>query len=243
MRALSAARVLAVTERCAATGNTGRALALLAAGWPDEGERELAELSLGERDRRLLALRLRTLGEPLPGRSRCSECGESFEFELTSADLRSLADAGPAKVSATVGELELELRQPNSFDLLAAERASSPAEAKRALAAACVLAACRAGRDVEPEELTDAELDEGGAFLAAAASALETRLRFECAECGHGWDEELDIAEFFSAELEVLADRLLDEVHVLARGYGWGENEILAMSARRRRRYLERLNR
>jgi hypothetical protein len=33
---------------------------------------------------------------------------------------------------------------------------------------------------------------------------------------------------------------LLDEVHVLARAYGWNEREILGLSAARRAAYLER---
>lgn len=243
MQTLSAARVLEVTERCAATGNTGKALALLAAGWPERGEHELAELPLGERDRRLLALRASTLGEPLAGRSRCPACGEALEFGLTTADLTALGADTPVEVSAEVEDLQLRLRQPNSYDLWAAERAGSAAEARRALVARCIHEARRDGHPITADDLSDGELEECGARLVAAASALEIRLRFDCAECGHAWQEQFDVVEFFAAELGVLADRLLDEVDALARGYGWSEPEILSMSARRRARYLERLGR
>jgi hypothetical protein len=48
-----------------------------------------------------------------------------------------------------------------------------------------------------------------------------------------------DIVSFFWTELSAQAKRLLREVHTLARGYGWREADILAMSARRRQLYLD----
>ena len=57
--------------------------------------------------------------------------------------------------------------------------------------------------------------------------------------CGHEWDELFDVVSFVWAELEVQACRLLQEVHVLARAYGWREGDVLALSPRRRRLYLE----
>jgi hypothetical protein len=37
--------------------------------------------------------------------------------------------------------------------------------------------------------------------------------------------------------------QVLDEVHELASAYGWSEEEILGLSSRRRRQYVERLTR
>jgi hypothetical protein len=39
----------------------------------------------------------------------------------------------------------------------------------------------------------------------------------------------------------VRARRFLDEVHVLARAYGWAEAEILRLSEARRSAYLQRV--
>jgi hypothetical protein len=69
----------------------------------------------------------------------------------------------------------------------------------------------------------------------------DVELSLSCPNCGHAWRAPLDIASYFWSEVEAWAQRLLLEVHQLARGYGWSERDILAMSARRRRAYLEML--
>jgi hypothetical protein len=40
-------------------------------------------------------------------------------------------------------------------------------------------------------------------------------------------------------EISVAAQRLLIDVHALARAYGWDQDDILGMSSARRRFYLE----
>jgi hypothetical protein len=42
-------------------------------------------------------------------------------------------------------------------------------------------------------------------------------------------------------EIASRAQRLMDDVHVLAQGYGWTEPEVLALSDARRTAYLERV--
>jgi hypothetical protein len=48
---------------------------------------------------------------------------------------------------------------------------------------------------------------------------------------------------FFWQELDDWADRVLRDVHELASAYGWPENEILALSPRRRQCYLDLIRR
>ena len=50
-----------------------------------------------------------------------------------------------------------------------------------------------------------------------------------------------DVPAYLWEELDVRARRLLDEVHALARSYGWAEREILALSEVRRNAYLDRV--
>ena len=67
----------------------------------------------------------------------------------------------------------------------------------------------------------------------------ETLVNLRCAECGHQWEEELDIAAWLWVEIEARARRLLFDVHTLATAYGWSEHEILSLSEPRRTLYLE----
>jgi len=124
-------------------------------------------------------------------------------------------------------------RLPTSRDLARAAR-----EGDSRLAAIQLLESCRLEAG-DKADWPDAELEEIGEALVSADPLAELRLRFDCVHCGHEWDESLDMVAFLWAEIEARAKRLLMEVHALAAVYGWTEKEILSLSARRRRLYLE----
>ena len=67
----------------------------------------------------------------------------------------------------------------------------------------------------------------------------EVHFELSCPSCGHQWLALFDIAHFLWTEVAALARRLLHEVSILARTYGWSEGEILRLSPARRRVYLE----
>ncbi len=83
------------------------------------------------------------------------------------------------------------------------------------------------------------EVEAAGERLAAADPLAEVRLDFKCPACGETFAESLDLATFLWSELEARAERLLLDVHLLAREYGWSEAEVLALSPVRRNFYLE----
>jgi hypothetical protein len=65
------------------------------------------------------------------------------------------------------------------------------------------------------------------------------QLEMTCPACGQLMLTTFDIATFLWHEIEAHARLLLLEVHALAKAYGWREQDILAMSSWRRRKYLE----
>ena len=67
----------------------------------------------------------------------------------------------------------------------------------------------------------------------------EIELNLQCPACRHCWSSLLDIVSFFWSEVSNQVKRLLAEVHLLARAYGWREADILSMSAARRKAYLD----
>jgi hypothetical protein len=241
MRALTPIGLLDAWERGQGEGPTLRALALLAAADPETPWEELCALPLGERDRRLLALREGTLGRRIESVARCPGCGEPLDVML---DTRELRGGGEGEVPAEGelcrdGALILRFRLPNSLDLLAAERCADVEEGRRRLAERCVVEARRGGEALEPATLEEDDVAALAAALAAADPGAELLLELRCPACEHGWRELLDVAVFLWAEIEAQARRLLREVHVLARAYGWREGDVLALSPRRRRLYLE----
>jgi hypothetical protein len=75
--------------------------------------------------------------------------------------------------------------------------------------------------------------------LEQADPLAETLLEMQCVECGHCWNEPLDMAAWLWTEIEARSRRLLLDVHALATAYGWSETEILSLSEQRRAMYIE----
>jgi len=238
VRALTAADVLELWSAGRGGGPLARGLALLAAAAGAASADELAELPLGEVNRRLLELRARALDRPLECRTACPGCGAELEAEIEPAGLRR-EEPSPARRRATAGGLEAELRPVSAADLLAVGAAGDPSSAAVALAERCVAGLRRGGEAAAVGELSADELAVLSRLLAEADPAAETLLELRCAACGHAWLEPLEVVSFFVAELDLLARGLLAEVHLLARAYGWGEADVLALPARRRAAYLD----
>jgi hypothetical protein len=76
------------------------------------------------------------------------------------------------------------------------------------------------------------------AALLDADPCAELTFAFDCVSCGHSWESLLDVPHLVWSELAARAQRLLLEVHLLARTYGWSESDILALSSVRREAYL-----
>ena len=127
----------------------------------------------------------------------------------------------------------MRMRPVNTGDLAALVSATSEAEARELLLKRTV---------VQPEPLESAPVraDWIERFERMNASA-EIRLTLPCAACGAKPTLDLDVAAFVWREVTLAARRLLTEIHLLARAYGWSEQAITAMSPSRRAAYLEML--
>ena len=229
MQPLAARKILALWEAGRPQHALDRALTILAAASPGASRDALADLSIGERDARLLQLRTLVLGPRAEGFAECPRCAERVEFPLDTA-----AFAQPKELTETVHEIEVNgkavrFRLPTSRDLAEAVAALDSSLALRALVERC------AGKADLPNETLEAI---SRAMLAADPQA-EIVLNFTCPSCGHRWELLFDIAEFFWAEIAAQAQRLLREIDLLARAYGWTEHEILDLPAQRRQTYLE----
>jgi hypothetical protein len=104
-----------------------------------------------------------------------------------------------------------------------------------------VLEAQRGGDGLAPQALPAALLDDIGRAMSIADPQADTELALTCPACAHAWSEPFDIARYLMDSLEHWAETCLDQVHILARAYGWSEAQILALSPTRRARYIERV--
>lgn len=239
MKTLTAADLLSVWERGAGRLPVDRAMVILAAVFPDQPLDSLADLSIGQRDAALLSMRLRTFGPRVDCLAECPMCSERVEINFQIGDLmRSSANARADQ--ALVAELEgyqLHYRLPNSRDLLAALAYERQA-ARRMVVERCVLAVTQAGQPVSPAGLPESLVEGLGRQMAAADPLAEISFDLSCPSCQHGWLSRFDILAHLWSEIETWAYRTLEEIHRLARSYGWSEADILGLSAWRRRYYL-----
>jgi hypothetical protein len=239
MRALSQSDVLRLWELGAEQPPARRALLLLDASAEDP-DTQLAQWSIGWRDRRLLELRRALFGEDLAARVRCPSCGAAAELSFTASEILAPSpESPPDTVSVEAEGYLLSARLPNSVDLLELESAPPAERDAQALLRRCLLDARRADVPVGADELPAAALDALEREMSAADPQAECYLDISCPACGHRWQPPFDASWFLWSEIDAWARGVLGEVHALARAYGWSEREILSLGRRRRHSYLE----
>lgn len=222
-----------------------RALALLAPGWPDASPMTLAQLPIGERDRRLLALREQLFGGDVAGVADCPDCSSSMQFDFRVADVtvapQSMASNGKLELSLHDG-YEITFHLPNSLDLTAIGEKPGFEDKEKLLLERLVDCALWNGVTVPAADLPREVVIALQTQLSEADPQGDIQLNFSCQACGRLWQCGFDIASFLWIEVHAWALRLMREVHSLAQAYGWREADILAMGAWRRQRYLELLS-
>lgn len=237
----TAQTLLTVWEAQHAAHPLRRALALLDAAWPDVGQRAWAAAPVGERDAWLLTLYERLFGPDLRTLATCPQCGERLETDFRTADIRGArTPALPAPQTPRRLHCDgytIEYRLPDSDDLLAVSTLRSDGVA--ALLARCVLSAAHDDTPCAAEELPPRATARLAEAMSRADPDADVRISLNCPACAHAWKTGFDIVTHLWLELEDWAQRTLAEVHALARAYGWGEGEILALSPTRRQLYLE----
>lgn len=239
MRPLTAEELLDTWERGQSESAPKRSLALLAAACADVSSDRLAALDIGERDRWLLTLREWTFGSQLASVAHCSMCDERLEWTADVAELRNASQTGlPEDLSLELGRYSANFRLPNSDDLAAIANCVDAIGASNVLLERCVL-----GRTLDGQEISarDLPIEVADAIVERMAEAdPQTDMQFDllCPACGHAWQALFDIGSFFWSEINAWAGRVLAEVHILARAYGWRESDILRLSAWRRQYYL-----
>lgn len=240
MRSLSAREIVQVWEVGQGQHPIDRALALLACGYPEFAAPDLVTLTVGQRDAYLLTLREQTFGPKLNSVATCPHCREQLEFDLKVSDIRvvELDHSVQPEYSLTTEGLNLRFRLPNSQDLAAIVESKDVESAAATLVQRCVLAVDRDGQAGKDHPLPQRAIAALAEYMTECDPQAEIYLALTCPACGHAWSALFDIVDFFWTELSAEAQRLLQEVHLLARFYGWSETEILSMSAVRRQFYL-----
>lgn len=242
MASISTADLLAAWERGSAQSMTRRVLTLLATVYPELSDAQLLSLPIGQRDGLALKLRELLFGSQLNIVAKCPFCNEQLEVGLDVADICVEQNTLQNQPFALAVEgFELQFRLPDSQDLLHIEAVDSLEAARSVFFERCLLSATYEGQECPVDTLPEEVLNKIEATMSAADPQADVELDLCCPECLHSWLAPFDIASFLWTEINAWAQRVLNEVHQLAQAYSWREADILAMSAARRRYYLERV--
>jgi hypothetical protein len=220
-----------------------RAVHLLAQAWPDTGPEGWLHAPIGMRDGALLRLHDSLFGDALRTSTACPHCGERIEPEFGVRDLLEGAGApgdAPGTHSLVHRGHAIDYRLPTSDDLLAVTgRGDSAAGAAQRLMQRCVSRARRGSDEIDAGTLPDDVVAALGDAMARQDPQAEVRVALTCPACRVDLQVHFDIVSHLWSELDDWAQRVLADVHVLARAYGWDEDAILALSPARRAIYLE----
>jgi hypothetical protein len=236
----SAAATLDLWERAEHLPPVQRAVALAVAAEDGAEERDVARLPLGRRDERLLHLRAILAGDTIDAIATCPACGERVEFRSNVDALVALAPSGPARESDTLelGDVRVIWRPLDSEDVAAAAASATPGDAERVLLERSVVTVTGLNGTIEPDRLPDAVRAAVARAMIEVDPLAEVVIALTCPTCERAFDVDVDIAGFVWAELSARARRILREVAVLARAFGWTEAQVLALPERRRSAYL-----
>jgi hypothetical protein len=243
MHVPSTAELLHVWELGQSQTLPQRALLLLIASCVDVESETLEGISVGQRDALLLNLREQLFGRNMACLVVCPACGNRLEMSMQVPEIQVNKDeigTDLAKVqSMHVDDYDLEFRSPNNRDLIVIADAPEGEDLRRLLLERCFQKIARNQEILPIDELPKNIMDAVIEKMAQIDSQADVRLSLTCPSCQHQWFATFDIVSFLWNELNSWAIRLLNEVRILAKNYGWSEKDILNMSSFRRYLYLE----
>lgn len=200
-----------------------------------------AQLTVGDRERLILAMSIMTFGDRVDLVAHCPEigCGEAADVNVRLSDFLRLENLIPEShkdlyLKNTAGEWSLRVRPPTGADQEAIYGDSN--STARKLVLACVEQIKDPnGRIVQADELPAEFESELSIALSSFDAAAESVSVMQCPSCGSTTDVLLD---GFMVLCSSLTGSLSREVYHMARSYHWSESEILDLSIQRRKRYL-----
>jgi hypothetical protein len=216
---------------------------------PQEATREsIRSLTVGDREALLLQLRRLMLGDRLACVISCPECQQKLDLEIDVANILEPAQNASAHeheltIDGESGESTIvRFRLPEGIDqeAVAALALTDVEAAADLLLRRCVVSVRNNG---EVTNQLSASLHQSlVARMAELDGQAEINVLANCEACGGSFNLIFDAATFLFQELEAEFQRLYREIHLLAFHYHWSPADILSLSPRERRRFLQLLD-
>lgn len=237
MSGLNAGQLLNAWETGLRQTPVERAITLLGAAAPERSWDEWAWLPVGTRDLRLIELRESLFGTQIAATASCPQCSERLDISFSTSDVKVGAPAQVEIFEIVEQGYRLRYRLPVSHDLMAVAAARGDAHT---LFARCVESAHDSSGAVRPVDSLPLEVIAGITdAMAKADPQADIETAIDCTSCGHAWMLPFDIVTYLWSDIEEWCQKMLRDVAILARHFGWSEHEVLELSPWRRRLYIE----
>lgn len=201
--------------------------------------------TLGERNARLMELHTRLFGCGIELLSHCPSCRTVVQFsgngDALAAQMWPRLAVAPAHRLEAQGHI-IEFRLPDRADIAIAsadECDEGGEDFTQLLLDRCVLACTREGVDVPVRQLPEPVLDALSQHMETLDPGASVSFALDCPHCATRWQAPLDVGEMLWQKVRAAAERVLLEIDMLARVYGWTEREVLGLSPLRRAAYVQ----
>ena len=228
-------RLLQIWEQATSAPPAQKATVLLAAFANQPSA--VNQLSVGERDRQLMHVRQRLLGNEIEGLATCPSCSAKVEISFLIANIAQRTECQSPQPLEHEG-YEVHWRLPTCEDLAQLSLHGSPETVRRELLERTIQKITHQNIPIELHVCPPQILQRVGDAMSLSDPLADVRLEVSCPSCQHLWQVTFDIGTYFWSELDSWAKRILRDVHRLATNYGWSETDVLRMSTTRRDWYL-----
>lgn len=200
----------------------------------------IRRLTEGDRIALILHIRRMTFGDKLQCVLSCSNCKEGISLDLSILDLLQPSIPDPSsEYVVNVENFTLKIRPVTGADLEYLFDNGDESNTVEQLMRSCIISS----DPPLPEKLTDD-------FIATISSRLEELdpqadlvLDMVCPACQHSFQTPFNAEDFIFGEISTRQSQLEREVHWLAFNYHWSEDSILSLPLKKRKRYVDLINR
>lgn len=244
MQPMAGRTELAVAEAIAAAGTRPeRVTRLLAAAFETIGDEasslETARaLSSGTREWLVQCAACAFRSDTSWFEATCEKCGKPYDLSLdllVATGVEAEMFDPVVTVETSIGTRAFHV-PTGSHEELFARRHQPSDDPRRGFAAICGLSG---NAVVDADQFDEHDLELIDEAIEAASPEVADQAETSCPSCGETTTTQIDPMLFaFPAEVDLLRD-----THLIARAYGWSQDEILRLSARHRGQFAELITR
>jgi T4 bacteriophage base plate protein len=245
MRTLNTPEVLDIWQTGYGRSVTENSLRLIGLSCDAENIEEMAHLSLGERDNRLMQLRRWFFGNTLNNIAVCPSCSQKVEWVSTVDEIgfHEAAHGDTYQSFEFRGEkLYVKFRLPTSKDIFQDNFFRNERSDVEKILLSCIVELRQDDQPLETAKLPKSVFQELAREIEKHDPLSDISIQLNCPQCRYSWEASFDISDYLWKEIDHWAKQLLEEVYILALHFGWSEYDILAMHPNRRQFYLNKLS-